>query len=157
MHYSIFHDDVIKWKHFPRYWPSPHKGQWHGALMFSLICAWINRGVNNREANDLRRYRAHYNVIVMHTTRSAINDDNVGIMKTLRISWPRLLVRRAHLSVVKCPWGQIRQWNCCTNPTMHQWPLCKRSGLTLIEVSQHAYQAFSLPFISFHVIFCNLM
>ena len=44
------HDDVIKWKHFPRYWPfvqgihrspvnSPHKSQWHRALMFSLICA----------------------------------------------------------------------------------------------------------------------
>ena len=43
------HGDVIKWKHFPRYWPlvwgihrppvnSPHKGQWRGALMFSLIC-----------------------------------------------------------------------------------------------------------------------
>ena len=47
------HDDVIKWKHFPRYWPfvrgihrwpvnSPHKGQWRGAMMFSLICAWRN-------------------------------------------------------------------------------------------------------------------
>ena len=55
-----YHDDVIKWKHFPRYWPfvrginrslvnSPHKGQWHGALMFSFICAWINDWVNNRE------------------------------------------------------------------------------------------------------------
>ena len=55
------HDDVIKWKHFPRSWPfvrgihrspvnSPHKGQWRGALMFSLICAWINGQVNNREA-----------------------------------------------------------------------------------------------------------
>ena len=70
------HDDVIKWKHFPRYWPfvwgihrspvnSPHKGQWHGALMFSLICAWINSWVNNREAGDLGRHRAHYVVIVM--------------------------------------------------------------------------------------------
>ena len=29
------------------------------------ICAWINRWVNNREAGDLRRYRAHYDVIVM--------------------------------------------------------------------------------------------
>ena len=48
------HDDVIKWKHFPCYWPfvwgihrspgnSPHKGQWRGALMFSLICVWIKR------------------------------------------------------------------------------------------------------------------
>ena len=60
------HDDVIKWKHFLRYWPfvrgihrspvnSPHKGQWRGALMFSLICAWITDWVNNREAGDLRR------------------------------------------------------------------------------------------------------
>ena len=70
------HDDVIKWKHFPRYWPfvqgihrspvnSPHKGQWRGALKFSLICAWINAWANNREAGDLRRYRDHYGVTVM--------------------------------------------------------------------------------------------
>ena len=70
------HDDVIKWKHFPRYWPfvrrihrspvnSPHKGQWRGALMFSLICARINGWVNNSEAGDLRRYHAHCDVIVM--------------------------------------------------------------------------------------------
>ena len=59
------------------YWPfvqgihrspvnSPHKGQWHGALMFSLICVWINSWVNNREAGDLRCYRAHYDAIAMH-------------------------------------------------------------------------------------------
>ena len=68
--FDVVHDDVIKWKHFPRYWPfvwgihrspvnSPHKGQWRGALMFTLICAWINGWVNNREAGDLRRYCAH--------------------------------------------------------------------------------------------------
>ena len=44
---------------------SPHKGQWRGALMFSLIYAWINDWVNNREAGDLRRQRGHYDVIVM--------------------------------------------------------------------------------------------
>ena len=71
-----WYDDVIKCKHFPRYWPfergihrssvnSPYKGQWRGILMFSLICAWINGLVNNREAGDLRRNRAHYDVIVM--------------------------------------------------------------------------------------------
>ena len=76
------HDDVIKWKHFPRYWSfvrgihrspvnTPHKGQWCGAVMFSLICAWINGWVNNREAGDLRRHRAHYDVIVM--TSFALN------------------------------------------------------------------------------------
>ena len=73
---SIQYDDVIKWKHFPRYRlfvrgihrspvNSPHKGQWRGALMLSLICAWINGWVNNREARDLRRHSAHYDVIVM--------------------------------------------------------------------------------------------
>ena len=75
-YYAISHDDVIKWKHFPRYWPfvrrihrspvnSPHKGQWRGALMFTLICTRINGWVNNCEAGDLRRNRAHYDVIVM--------------------------------------------------------------------------------------------
>ena len=70
-------DDVIKWKHFLCYWPfvrgihrspvnSPHKGQWRGASMFSLICVWINGWETNREAGDLRRYRARYDVIVMH-------------------------------------------------------------------------------------------
>ena len=44
---------------------SPHRGQWYGALMFSLICAWRNGWANNRDACDLRRHRAHYHVIVM--------------------------------------------------------------------------------------------
>ena len=44
---------------------SPHKGQWRGALVFSLICVWINGWVNNREAGDLRRHRGHYDVSVM--------------------------------------------------------------------------------------------
>ena len=34
--------------------------------MFSLICAWINCWVNNREAGDLRRHRVHYDVTAMH-------------------------------------------------------------------------------------------
>ena len=61
---------------FPRYWlivrwihrspvNSAHKGQWRGALVFSLICVWINSWANNGEAGDLRRYRAHHDIIVM--------------------------------------------------------------------------------------------
>ena len=53
--------------HFPRYrafvwgihWSpvnSPHKGQWRGVVMFSLICAWINGWVNNREVGDVKRH-----------------------------------------------------------------------------------------------------
>ena len=45
---------------------SPHKCQWRGALMFSLIYARINDWVNNREAGDVRRQRGHYDVIVMY-------------------------------------------------------------------------------------------
>ena len=81
--FLLAHDDVIKWKHFPRYWPyvrgihrspvnSPHKGQWRGALMCSFICAWIYSWVNNREAGDLRRHRAHYDVIVMNSNVSVL-------------------------------------------------------------------------------------
>ena len=73
----IVHGDVIKWKHFPRYWPfvqaihrwpanSPHKGQCCATLMFSMICAWTNDWVNNRDAGDLRPHRAYY-VTVMET------------------------------------------------------------------------------------------
>ena len=80
---SRIHDGVIKWKHFPRYWPfvrgihrhplnSPHKGQWRGALMFSLICARINGWVNTGEAGDLRRQRTHYNVIVIRHNPAAV-------------------------------------------------------------------------------------
>ena len=75
---KLDHDDVIKWKYFPRYWPFvrvihrspvnfPHKGQWRGALMFTLICARKNGWVNNGEAGDLRRYLAHNDVIVMRS------------------------------------------------------------------------------------------
>ena len=71
---GIFHDDVIRWKHFPRYWPfvrgihrppvnSPHKCQWSRALMFSLICA-LNKRLS-KQAGDLRRHRANYDVKVM--------------------------------------------------------------------------------------------
>ena len=60
---------------FPYYWPfvrgihwsplnSPHKGQWRGTLMFPLICAWTIGWVDNREAGDLGRHRAHYDVTV---------------------------------------------------------------------------------------------
>ena len=70
------HDDVIKWKPFPRYWPfvrgihrspvnSPHQDQWRGALMLPLICIWTNAWVNNRDAGDLKRYRVHYDATVM--------------------------------------------------------------------------------------------
>ena len=46
------HDDVITWKHFPRYWPlvwgihrwpvnSPRKGQWRVSALLA-ICVWTS-------------------------------------------------------------------------------------------------------------------
>ena len=67
--YCCDHDDIMKWKHFRMAGPlwihrppvdSTHKGQWHGDLMFSLICARTNGWGNNRATGNLRRHRAHY-------------------------------------------------------------------------------------------------
>ena len=48
-------------------WPAQTrtKWQWRGALMFSSISVWINGWVNSGGTGDLRRHRAHYDVIVM--------------------------------------------------------------------------------------------
>ena len=91
------HDDVIKWKHFSRYWPfergihrspvnSSHKGQWCGALMFPLICAWINGWVNNGEAGDLRRHRTHYDVIVKGRTHCDATATGIWITAAISMS-----------------------------------------------------------------------
>ena len=104
---STKHDDVIKWKHFPRYWPfvrgihrspvnSPHKGQWRGAVMFFFICVWINGWVNNREAGDLRRNRVHYDGSVMNE----IND----IWANSVNKYPQ---RKYQLTELKTPLGNI--------------------------------------------------
>ena len=77
---TCHYDDVIKWKPFPYYCPfvrgihqslvdSLHKGQWHGALMFSLISTWTNAWANNRDAGDLRCNSAHYDITVMMKSR----------------------------------------------------------------------------------------
>ena len=92
-----------KWEHFPGYWPfvrgihrslvnPPHKGQWRGALTFSLICAWINGWVNNRVACGLGRNRAHYDITVMHwnpITWNSQDDDFDDVM-----AWASCQIRK---------------------------------------------------------------
>ena len=74
----IIHDDIIKWKHFPRYWSfvrgihwSPvnycHKGQWGGAVMFSPICPWTNGWANNQFEMSLHSLWCHCNAMVYST------------------------------------------------------------------------------------------
>ena len=66
---------IITWwchqmEHFPHNWcfvrgihrslvDSPHNGQWHRAVTFSLICAWTKGWANNRNAGDLRCHHAY--------------------------------------------------------------------------------------------------
>ena len=122
MFVSWIHDYVIKWKHFPCYWPfvwgihrspvnSPLKGQWCRALMFSLICTWINVWVNNREACDLRRHRAHYDAIVMKC---------------------RLNVYWTARNKPKSSFTKIQTWSC--------------NGNTNILCQQNAFKNVSVPF-----------
>ena len=106
------HDDVIKWKPFPRYWPfvrgihrspetSPHEGQWRGALVFCLICAWINAWVNNPKAGDLRRHRAHYDVIVMES----VPVDLIKYTSTLA----RVMTTKGLYDIWRCHWTTRNQ------------------------------------------------
>ena len=94
----VSHDDVIKWKHFPRNWPfvrspvnSQHKGQWRGALMFSLICVWANGWVNNREAGDLRCHHAHFDVTVMNCQPARNNRASSPVIAEPSWGWVRFL------------------------------------------------------------------
>ena len=117
------YDDVIKWNHFPRYWPfvwgihqspvnSPHKGQRRWALMFSLICALINGWVNNGEAGDLRCNCTHYDVIVMTSTHV---EDRVCWNKIVSVRC-KIFVFRLHMDtfskIIVCQTtGNINQMN----------------------------------------------
>ena len=86
----------LKWKHFPHYWSfvkgihwsqvnSPHKGQWHGALMLSLICTWKNGWVNKRHAGDVRNHVADCDITVM-------------------VQSPRVITIQLNLSVSSAKW-----------------------------------------------------
>ena len=135
------HNDVINWKPFPRYWSfvqgihrspvnSPHKGQWRGASMFSLICAWIN-GCVNRKAGDLRRHRHHDDVIVM---AQLITLCNVG-----DIWWPISWNTVDTTSMMGGSWGgdiihteprcasDCTNTTNCTSSTLHKSPIFQPS------------------------------
>ena len=152
----VVHDDVIKWKHFPRYWPfvrgihrspvnSPHKGQWRGALVCSLICAWINGWVNNREAADLRRHRTHYNVTAM------------------RCCWLPLL-----LQLVTCCWCYLLLLLLCFIPMsyrvnsqgQHDFPTDSESSLEVTRqtsnISRTKYQNLNVSRLVLYSCLCSI-
>ena len=92
----------------------PHKGQWRGALMFSLICVKINHWVNNREAGDFRRHRVHYDVIVM------LRDFHRGRLDTSSVT------QATDISVIaNAQWKNQLKWFCCCQTFKYWW--CNRS------------------------------
>ena len=114
-HWHRPHDDVIKWKYFPRYWPFvrgihrspvnyPHKGQWRGASMFSSICAWTRGWVNNREAGDLKRHRAHNDVTVMLCKVSMRQPTRGGGSHWILSSWREGMTYRSQQRLLKWRW-----------------------------------------------------
>ena len=82
------HDDVVKWKLFPRYWPFVRgtTGHWwvpltkasDADLWYILWSASTNGWANNRDAGDLRRHRARYDVTIM-TLRTTWREDRQAI------------------------------------------------------------------------------
>ena len=80
---------------------SPHKGQWRVALILALIGAWINGWVNNCEAGDLRRHRAHYNVTVMIKSISVL----IIIYLHIRGRWLQSLLIEHILPILLKPKG----------------------------------------------------
>ena len=84
----------------------PHKGQWGGALMFSLICVWTNGWVNNRKAGDLRRYRIHYDVIVMYYTIYRL-----FFSKGVSAYWKKYIVMQSPVALLPTTYRISVQWH----------------------------------------------
>ena len=86
-----------------RYWPfvrgihrspvhSPHKDHWREALMFSLNCARTNGWANNRDAANLRRHRADYDVTLMIMRRNYSASHFSGATRICKCNWFTVLV-----------------------------------------------------------------
>ena len=160
------HDDVIEWKDFPRSWPFvqgihrspvsfPHKGHWRGALMFSLICVWINGGINNREAGNLRRYRAHYDVTVMllgisgvvvFSQRTWKYDFSISAHSWINVIYiyiyTYIYISDIHLCSIHTVWHSI------LNDIRISWARCH---------GHHDTHNFNNPFITQHIVTCSVM
>ena len=140
---SAYHDNVIKWKHFPRNWPfvrrihrspvnSPHKGQWRGVLMHSFICARINGWVNNREAGDSRRHRAHDVIAIfcetfMYYMNSTVKS-NIPVNRAAQIRY------RPYVCSICVVWAML--WHIMAFlPGCHKGTTWESSLYTCVEIS----------------------
>ena len=110
------------WK-FPLYWPFvrgnhrwiPPQRPVTWSIDFSLICAWTNGGVNNRDAGDLRRQVAHYDVIVLPSNTADLNAPPYGISLSLYLRFHiDVLVQEIRNSSALAMYLRLS----CTNPSI---------------------------------------
>ena len=78
---NTIHHYVIKWNHFPRYWPfvrEPTGDHWQRLVteLWCLMCAWKNGWANSLDAGDLRHHDSRCDVTLM------------PIMELWQPSWP---------------------------------------------------------------------
>ena len=103
---NVPHDDVIKWKHFsvllaPCERNSPVSGEFSSQrpvtrsfdIFFELR---LNKQLNNRDAGDLRRHHAHYDVIVMFPLEQSFQNvwDRSRFILVMANEKPALLVQK---------------------------------------------------------------
>ena len=138
----VLHDDVIKWKHFPRYWPfvrgihlsavnSHTKASDAEHRCFLWSAPWLNGWVNNREAGDLRRHRGHYDVIVISSRHDReLSCDN------LIMHWNSLTVFR------------VRTYQVTTNLVIRY---CNKSGSCTCTFLIHFTYSWSFVYIYIYI------
>ena len=153
-------------EHFLRYWPfvrgihwspvnSPHKGQWRGALMFSLICARTKGWVNG-----LRRHRAHFDVtLIMELRKSACNVAVIYNLTWLYINVCKFKYNLKYLSLLsitlKCKPPPITYWgfvcrkhmpmSCASNYLDHSYVGCNYLSISRIILCLCAFICHSHP------------
>ena len=106
--------------------------------MFSLICVWTNGWANNRDAGDLSRHRAHYDITVM---KIDVWPWNFEIWSWSAIELPirsynviyHIQLFKYHSEITMCflfnnlPFGvNMRQGSDCTKTSLPQCPFTIR-------------------------------
>ena len=93
------------------------------ALMFSLVCAWTNGWVNNRDAGDVRRHRCHYDVTAMH-------------LDSLRILTNQNYHRLVHTARIRCHFDVVLEYQQHNSTHLGQVPHICVSKQTTIDGRQ---------------------
>ena len=109
-----------------------------GALVFSLICVWINGWVNNREAGDLRRYGAHYDVTVM--TQSGVFAHRVERSSPI-VPMLRPSALRVNTETELLFWRQNDNFRCSQWPKFRQMTIrsaVKTHGILSMTLNEFA-------------------